>query len=200
MEHRRENRDFAAYNEAQRGRPVRPLARRAADLVPERGRDCPPIAVELGSGAGIEARFLAERGFRVHALDADPSVRPLLDALGASHAVSPATLDLETLESLPAADLILSCATLPFVRREAFDRLWAIVRDALRPGGVLAADLFGERDDWAGGDGTYLSRREVEALLDGLEVLELAEEERDGRSFAGPKHWHTVQVIARHPG
>jgi trans-aconitate methyltransferase len=108
--------------------------------------------------------------------------------------------DLETLEELPAADLVLSCATLPFVRREAFAPLWALIRASLQPGGVLAADLFGERDDWAGSEGTYLARTEVDALLEGLEVVELAEEERDGRSFAGPKHWHTFQVIARRPG
>lgn len=61
-------------------------------------------------------------------------------------------------------------------------------------------DLFGERDDWAGTDGTYLSREEAEALLDGLEVIELVEEEHDGRSFSGPKHWHPYRVLARRPG
>ncbi|RCS64216.1 hypothetical protein CIK81_03165 [Brachybacterium sp. JB7] len=32
-----------------------------------------------------------------------------------------------------------------------------------------------------------------------LEILELTEDERDGRSFSGPKHWHTFRVIARRP-
>lgn len=135
----------------------------------------------------------------MHAIDGDPSVEAALGELGEIHDVVPVIADLETLEELPAADLILSCATLSFVRREAFGPLWQRMREALRPGGVLAADLFGERDDWAGTEGTYLSRAEVEALLEGLEVLELTEEERDGRSFAGPKHWHTLQVLARRP-
>lgn len=203
MQPRSADRDFAAYNAAQRGRPVRPLARRAVDAVVDpvgaRERPSTPVAVELGSGAGIEARFLAECGFHVHAIDGDPSVEEALGELGGTHDVVPVIADLETLEELPAADLILSCATLPFVRRESFGRLWQRMREALRPGGVLAADLFGERDDWAGTEGTYLSRAEVEALLQGLEVLELTEEERDGRSFAGPKHWHTLQVLARRP-
>lgn len=205
MQPRSDDRDFAAYNAAQLGRPVRPLARRAVDALPgvdhvETGvRSSSPVAIELGSGAGIEARFLAESGFHVHALDGDPSVWPQLDMLRETHGIAPVIADLETLDALPAADLILSCATLSFLRREAFDPLWRLVREALRPGGVLAADLFGDRDDWAGTEGTYLSRGEVEDLLDGLEVLELAEEERDGRSFAGPKHWHTFQVLARRP-
>lgn len=202
MQQRSADRDFSAYNQAQRGRPVRPLARRAVDAaraVPARDRPAPAVAVELGSGAGIEARFLADSGFRVHALDADASVEPQLVELAESHGITAVIADLETLTALPAADLVLSCATLPFVRREAFEPLWTLIRGSLRPGGVLAVDLFGEKDDWAGTEGTYLTRAEIDALLDGLEVLELTEEERDGRSFAGPKHWHTVQVIARRP-
>lgn len=93
---------------------------------------------------------------------------------------------------------MLSCAALPFVQRSAFERLWRTVLGCLRPGGVLAVDLFGDRDDWAGRtDGTYLSRSQVDELVTGLEVLELLEEERDGRAFSGPKHWHTYQIIAR---
>ena len=199
MQQRSAERDFSAYNQAQRGRPVRPVAHRAVDIVLAREHAAPPVAVELGSGAGVEARFLAESSFHVHAIDGDPSVEQLLEALGEAHGISPVIADLGTLEALPAADLVLSCATLPFVRQEAFTPLWETMREALRPGGVLAVDLFGEHDDWAGTEGTYLARAEVDALLEGLEVLELTEEERDGRSFAGPKHWHTFQVIARRP-
>lgn len=199
MQQRSVDRDFSAYNRDQRGRPVRPLARRAAEEVLAAEHAAAPVAVELGSGAGIEARFLAESGFEVHAIDADPSVEAVLDELGTSHGVRAVITELETVEKLPAAELILSCATLPFVRREAFAALWETVRAALRPGGVLAVDLFGERDDWAGTEGTYLARAEVDSLLEGLEVLDLSEQERDGRSFAGPKHWHTFRILARRP-
>ena len=111
MQPRSDDRDFA-YNAAQRGRPVRPLARRAVDALPgvapgEAGqRAVSPVAIELGSGAGIEARFLAESGFHVHALDGDPSVRPHLEALRESHRIAPVIADLETLDALPAACLL----------------------------------------------------------------------------------------------
>ncbi|WP_245850962.1 class I SAM-dependent methyltransferase [Brachybacterium vulturis] len=172
---------------------MRPLARRALALV----REGSGGAVELGSGAGIEARFLAENGVSVHTYDGDRSVAPAMADLARTLPITHTTADLSTLRSLPAADLVLSCATLSFVPRTAFRALWGVVRSALRPGGVLAVDLFGDRDDWAGTEGTFLRRDEVEDLLDGLEVLELVEEERDGRSFSGPKHWHTFRVLAR---
>ncbi|AXK47209.1 class I SAM-dependent methyltransferase [Brachybacterium saurashtrense] len=177
---------------------MRPLARRAASLLSPRAHP-PLVAVELGSGAGVEARFLAEQGFDVHGYDSDPSVGPAMARLARTLPIRHTTADLAQIDVLPAADLILSCATLPFVPRTAFSTVWSTVRDALRPGGVVAVDLFGDRDDWTSTDGTFLARAEVLALLDGLEIVELSEEEREGRSFAGPKHWHTYRVLARRP-
>lgn len=193
MQPRSADRDFAGYNAAQSAREVRPLARRARALL----RVGSGEAVELGSGAGVEARFLAENGVSVHTYDADPSVAPAMADLARTLPITHITTDLSTLRSLPAVDLVLSCATLSFVPRTSFRALWDLVLEALRPGGVLAVDLFGDRDDWAGTDGTFLRRDEVEDLLDGLDVLDLVEEERDGRSFGGPKHWHTFRVLAR---
>lgn len=197
MQHRSSDRDFSAYNAAQQERPVRPLARRAAELSGPPRDDGPRTAVELGCGIGIEARFLAESGFTVHTVDEDASVEQPMAVLSAQLPIHHTRADLAQLPELPRTDLLLSCATLPFVPEPAFGALWARIREALRPRGILAVDLFGERDDWAGTDGTYLRRADVETLLDGLEILELTEEERDGRSFSGPKHWHAFRVMAR---
>ncbi|MEU2417883.1 class I SAM-dependent methyltransferase [Brachybacterium paraconglomeratum] len=206
MQQRSADRDFAAYNEAQDGRTVRPLAVRAAQLVleePGRSLRTAPddrlVAVELGSGAGIEARHLADSGFRVHTFDADVSVEAGMARMARTLDITHTTTDLAVPFPIPPADLVLSCATLSFVPRAAFPQLWGAVRSALRPHGVLAVDLFGDRDDWAGTDGTFLTRADLEELLTGLEVLALDEEEHDGRSFAGPKHWHTYRLIVREP-
>jgi SAM-dependent methyltransferase len=207
MQRRSSDRDFAGYNAAQAERRVRPLAIAAVDAAhrstaaPPRSAvaDPPRTAIELGCGRGIEARYLAENGFTVHAYDVDPSVAPALADLAADLPVHAEIVDLAEIRTLPGADLVLACAALPFIPRVAFGGLWRALTEALRRGGILAVDLFGERDDWAGTDGTFLTRTEVEALLEGLEVLELTEEERDGRSFSGPKHWHTYRVLARRP-
>jgi hypothetical protein len=42
-------------------------------------------------------------------------------------------------------------------------------------------------------------RHQVEALLDGLDIIRLEETERDGHAFSGPKHWHTFDILARKP-
>ena len=197
MQHSSSDRDFSGYNAAQAQRGVRPLAIAAVDAAGPSVGGVPRTAVELGCGRGIEARFLAENGYTVHAYDADPSVSEVLAELAAEQPVLPTAADLAEITSLPDADLLLSCATLPFIPRESFERLWSLMMEVLLPGGILAVDLFGVHDDWAGTDGTFLSRHEVDALLAGLEVLDLVEEERDGRSFSGPKHWHTFRILAR---
>lgn len=197
MQNSSADRDFAAYNIAQQGRPVRPLAKRAVELCSARRDRGARVAVELGSGLGVEAEYLAAEGFHVSTYDVDPGVEAVMLALAESHLVRHRTARLEELTELPDADLILSCATLSFVPDVSFARLWQLVRDALRPRGVLAVDLFGQQDEWAGSDGFYPTRAELDDLLVGLEVIALEEREYDGRSFAGPKHWHTFQVIAR---
>ena len=71
---------------------------------------------------------------------------------------------------------------------------------ALAPGWIFAGQLFGTRDSWAGDPGmTFQDRSEVTGLLDGLEILELHETERDGQAYSGPKHWHTYDILARKP-
>jgi hypothetical protein len=43
---------------------------------------------------------------------------------------------------------------------------------------------------------TFHTRDEVDALLNSFDVLHLVEEDRDGTSFDGPKHWHVFHLIA----
>jgi len=190
--------DWTPYNRAQTGRSVRALALTALQLAgPGAGRS----AVELGSGAGIEARELARHGWRVHTFDADPdSEVAMREAAPEITTVEHTVCRLEELSHVPANDLTLACVSLPFLPRESFDAVWRLAVDALRPGGVLAVDLFGVRDGWAGAGGTFLTRAEVEHLVDCLDVVSLVEVERDGRSFSGRKHWHTYELVARTPG
>ena len=188
---------WTRYNQAQPGRPVRPLCERAiAAAGPGAGR----LAVDAGCGAGIETDALLAAGWRVLAIDGDlPSVR----ALAAAH---PSTPGLDIVHAdlrdavLPPVDLFHAGYSLPFVPPEAFDDLWLRIRESLRRGARLAVDLFGDRDSWA--DRSWLTIHDaagVERRVDGLVDVEIDEEDRDGVSFVGPKHWHVFHVLARQP-
>ncbi|WP_223881456.1 class I SAM-dependent methyltransferase [Nesterenkonia ebinurensis] len=189
--------DWAEYYRRVKDRPPRPLVVRAAEI-----SDQPGTAVDLGCGDGTETVFLLERGWAVTAVDLEPAALELTSQrAGESAALSTEAADLAAYQ--PAqADLILASASLPFVAPEFFTGLWERLRGALSARGLLAVHLFGDQDSWAQGESavagmTFHTRSEVEALLTGFEVLQLQEQEFDGPSGRGPKHWHRFDIIAR---
>jgi trans-aconitate methyltransferase len=188
---------WVRFNASQGDRPVRPLCHQAMQL------HAPGTAIDLGCGSGRETRALLDAGWRVHAVDASPDTRAVvLRTIGGIH--SRLTLDASpfaALFSLPPADLIYAGYSLPYQSPESFQRVWALLRAALRPGGVLAVNLFGDHDSWAGEKGmTFLTEETARLLFDGLEIVTWDEEDADGPAFSGPKHWHVFDVIARAPG
>lgn len=189
---------WTTYNSAQVGRAPRRLCLDVLELAgPGGGR----VAVEIGAGAGVEAKAMLDAGWVVHAYDRDPEMPERLRALaGADADVVASVGQVEQIE-LPPADLVHSGYSLPYLDPARFDDLWLRIRAALRPGGWLAVNLFGDRDEWAG-DPTLsiVTRERLDEMFDGLEVVRLDEEDADGMAFSGPKHWHVFTVIARRPG
>ena len=60
--------------------------------------------------------------------------------------------------------------------------------------------FFGVNDDWnkPENDFTFVTREEAEGLLEGLEVIEMEEDERWGKIVSGEaKYWHAFHVLAR---
>lgn len=188
---------WASYNDAQASRDVRPLCAALLELAgPGRGR----VAVDLGCGAGVETRALVAAGWRVTAIDSDATFRARIADMLADGSVEGLVRDLRSAE-LPAASLVHSSMTLPFMGPDAFPLVWGRIRAALEPGGWLGVDLFGPRDDWRDEQElVFHSVAEAEGLVAGLVDVRIEEREWDGAAHGGSvKHWHVVQVIARAP-
>jgi SAM-dependent methyltransferase len=189
--------DWSQFYEKQGGRGVRPTFESAVAA----WEGPAGTAVDLGCGDGVESRELAERGWQVLAIDSDPSVDERVRAglsPDASGRVSTRCATFESLGELPRADLVYAGFALPFCDPTRFPYLWADIRDAIEPGGVFAGELFGPHDEWFGRPGmNFHDRAGVEAMLTGLDVLQLVEDDRRGMSFEGPKHWHVFHIVAR---
>ena len=191
----RDGRHWSAYNDAQAGRQPRPLCRQVLGHAgPGDGRR----AVDLGCGSGIETAAMLEAGWRVFATDVDPATPTrVADLVGREAPVEVVVASFEEVR-LPRADLVYAGYALPFVPSSHFPDVWRAVREALRPGGWLAVDLLGDRDSWVGQRSmTFLDRGTLDGLVQGLDVVSLEEEDEDGRSFSGPKHWHVFHLLAR---
>jgi SAM-dependent methyltransferase len=177
--------------------PPWPLLMQAAALLPAGGR-----ALDLGAGAGRDTRYLLTHGFEVTAVDADTASIPRLEALQNGHLrVVHSTFEAFAFEP-QTYDLISAQFSLPFVPEPAFSAVFARLKAALRPGGIFAGQFFGMHDQWntPGRQMTFVTREQADALVGGLDVLELREEEHDGQTADGsPKHWHAFHTLARRP-
>lgn len=192
-------RDWPGYFKAVAGKEPRETLVRALEFTEK-----PGFAVDLGCGEGRDTVELLARGWRVLAVDGHEMAvgltghHPRLpaearDRLEIRHA------EMESAE-LPACDLLNASFSLPFCRPEAFDDLWERIHRAIRPGGLFAGQLFGDRDTWATlPDRSHQSRRHVGEMFRGRYKLEHFEEaERDGEDARGnAKHWHVFHIVAR---
>ena len=165
----------------------------------------PRFALDLGCGTGRDTIELLRRLWRVLAIDAEDKA---IEGLRARPDL-PQDARLETLvarfedATLPdgEADLVTSGFALPLVPPAAFPDLWDGIIAALRPGGRIACQLYGNRDSWVGDPTvTFFSRGGIDALLNPLDVEHFREEEDDSTTPRGEsKHWHIFHIVARLP-
>jgi len=161
----------------------------------------PRLAVDLGCGAGRDARELLRNGWRVLAIDTEH------DAIDALRAATPAS-DLPRLDTLvadiggfilPPCDLINASVSFQFLDPAAYARTFAQAAAALNPGGRFCGLLYGDRDE-AASDPAYTcpSPDAIRGWLADFEIESWSEREEDGKMALGdPHHIHLVEVVAR---
>ena len=197
------NADWAAYYEKTGQRPPRSTLIRALDAFNAEGRPEDASAIDLGCGSGRDTIEIIRRGWPVLAVDASQDAFDGLLGRGDLPAGANIETQLSRYEdmALPLADLINAGFSLPLCGKEAFPEVWQKIVDALRSGGRFSGQLYGDRDSWAGRpDLTHLSKDEVLAYLEALDVEYLEEEEDDSLTPRGrPKHWHIFHIVARKP-
>jgi len=159
------------------------------------------LAIDLGCGAGNETLALLERGWRVHAVDGEPKAIEILESRVPSEARPRLTTEIASFHEaqLPEADLVFASLSLPFAGERQNESVSRAL-EALKPGGWFVGVFFGARDSWASqADIAFTDPVELAALFAGLHPIHIDEEEFDGASGVGPKHWHWFVVSTRKP-
>jgi tellurite methyltransferase len=197
------SRKWSGYYRWTAQRPPRELLIRTLDHIDwERKTRRTRTAVDLGFGAGNDTLELLRRGWRVLAIDREQAAAEFLAKRVPSHEGGRLTVQSSPMQgiSLPKVDLVYASYSLPFCPREEFPRLWETIHRALVPGGHFAGQLFGDRDDWADDRTmTFHTLRRAHAVTKGYRIEFFREAEEEGRSFAGPKHWHVFDLILEKP-
>jgi SAM-dependent methyltransferase len=161
----------------------------------------PRFAVDLGCGAGRDARELLRAGWRVLAIDREAdaiaTLRRLVDE-DAAIALDTRVEDLARVE-IPPCDLVNASLSLPFLRPAAYWRAWDGIVAALPVGGRVAAMLFGDRDTGADDpDMTCPPPSAIRERLSAFEIEHWVDREEDSQTALGePHHFHRVELVAR---
>lgn len=191
---------WARYAEGTAGRdPMKFLAQ--AIKLTAGGEGHGRLAIDLGCGAGNETLALLEKGWDVHAIDSEPRAIELLRSRVGDDALSRLTTQVGAFDEvdLPMADLVFASLSLPF----AGEKHDASVRRALaavKPGGWFVGVFFGHNDMWASTPGvSSIDRDDIATLFAGFDPVDIDEEEFDGPSSIGEKHWHWYVVSACRP-
>lgn len=164
----------------------------------------PREAVDVGCGAGRDALFLIERGFRVYAYDKSDEAIARLSEQGRAHLNQKLFPQVSHFEAFdyPSVSLVSACSSLFFCSPAVFSQAWMNITESLLAGGVFCGHFMGPNDSWAKmgrGDLTVHSLAELKALLQGrFNIIDLYEHDAPGMTLIGrQKHWHTYSVVAR---
>ncbi|MDG2614897.1 class I SAM-dependent methyltransferase [Thermoleptolyngbya sichuanensis XZ-Cy5] len=201
---------WSDYYDLMAGRPPRETLLRSLSLFDAEAKEARVerfvgYAVDLGCGEGRDTVELVRRGWRVLAMDGEPEAiarlqsRPDLQAALAELRLETHVQRFEQL-ILPAdLDLINASFCLPFCPPDQFPALWQTLTHALRPGGRMCGQLFGDRDSWAAYDHmTHLTRPQAEALLQSFTIEQFEEEAHPGTTALGEaKFWHIFHWVIR---
>jgi tellurite methyltransferase len=149
----------------------------------------PGSALDLASGPGRNALFLAERGWRVTAVDSSPVAIELLRERNPSIKAQLADLETGEFEMLPQAfDLVLSCY---YLQRG----LIPAMQSALRPCGLLIMVARLADVGQPQGTPTRAYPGELRAFFDGWRIVRYWEGDRGGLD-----HRHAVaEVVVQKP-
>jgi SAM-dependent methyltransferase len=158
----------------------------------------PGLALDIASGAGRHSIFLAERGWRVVAVEGSSvgiaRMRDEAQRRGVATAIDAVCADLESSPrgfALEPARYDLVC-DFYFLDRSLFDE----IREAVRPGGLFVAAIHVEEPE--GSEGRFLlAPGELEAMARawGWEVLH----SHEGSAREGGHHHGTAELVARRP-
>ena len=196
--------DWEDYYKKTGARPPRETLIFALDRFDrETGSDRRRFAIDLGSGNGRDTVELLRRGWQVLAVDSEESAIEGLNArkdLPQDAQLQTSVGRFETM-AFPDCDLVNSSFALPLVAGPDFPDLWDCLLAAVREGGRISCQLYGDRDSWVGRPGiTFFTKSGIDALLEPLDVEFFREEEEDSVTPRGhQKHWHIFHIVARKP-
>ena len=155
-------------------------------------------AIELGTGAGNDAKYLLEKGFKVTCIDKEEKSKEIImSQITQNENLKFVLQEFENLK-LDKVDLIYSCFSLHFCNPEKFDSLMYEITENIKSNGFFVGNFLGEEDGWYGNDTmTFLSKEKVLDYFKDFEIKYYAEKKYVKETVIGDKkNWHVFEIMA----
>lgn len=188
--------DWQKYHQQTKGYFPSPLLVKAMTFVTQKEE-----SLDLGAGGLKDSKYLLSHGFKkVTAVDSETiGAEILLEFLQDNFEYI--HLRFEKL-AFPTKkyNIITAQYSLPFTSPQTFPSIWNNIKSSLSDSGIFTGQLFGINDEWnkPGTEMTFHTKEQIIDLLEGMEIIELREEETDRQLADGTKkHWHIFHLILK---
>lgn len=159
-------------------------------------------ALDIGCGAGVDAKELARRNFKVEAVDINEDVNTYFDKKDLNNI----KLTIKAIENFKFGnyDFVFAKSSLVFLCPKKFHLVIKQIKKSLNKNGVFAARLWGNKDSenksGKNFEYTFLPPNEIYNIFDGYTILLFEQHEKDRIGADGKmKHWHFIDLIIRKP-
>lgn len=155
-------------------------------------------AIDLGAGAGNDAKYLLEKGFKVICIDKEERSKEItISQVTQNENLKFELQEFENLK-LDKADLIYSCLSLHFCKPNKFDNMMNEITNNINKNGFFVGNFLGEEDGWYGNDKmTFLPKEKVLSYFKDFEIKYYAEKKYvKDTVIGGKKNWHLFEIMA----
>lgn len=155
------------------------------------------VTLDIGAGAGNETKDMLLRGFKVVAIDANPELLEIAEAINSPN-LRGVVSRMENYDyGSKKYDFVVAMFALPFIEPSQFTSVFERILDSLKPGGVFTFHLFGVNDEWSANNKmTFLTTEAAQALFGDNTQLLFKEVKYNGKMANGEnKHWHIFECI-----
>ena len=156
-------------------------------------------ALHLGASSGRNSLYLAANGFKVTAVDSNPSSMQVLNFAAHHAGLDLAVLLADTSEFRPETtyDLVLGSAMVHLFDRESISETIRMMQSVTKPGGLNVLLMSAENND-TGERPRLFESGILSGYYTGWELI--AEEEKLAAPFdLNPHHFHRAGLIAKRP-
>ncbi len=158
-------------------------------------------ALDLACGAGIDAKYLAENGFEVEAVDFNEESVEQAKKFCENLPVSVIQKNIVDYSITPNTyQLIIAWNILSFLTKSESRKILLDIQKGLVENGVFVFSLLGQEDDWVKThqEMSFWTIEELKDLLPKVNFIKLCEEKQEKPGATGQvKFWHLIRGIVQ---